>query len=247
MPHPFEVRNELEVDATPEQVWEAIATGAGIDGWFLGTGNEVEPRVGGRVRISFGEEFGPSTVTTWDPPRRFGHRGDPAPDGSLHAFEYEIEGRGGKTLVRIVHSGFLGDDWEAEYEALTEGDFMYLQLMAQWIAYFRGRPVTTFGVFRPETRGREQAMALFQRGLGLTGSPAVGNPVRFPLDGQPPVDGVVDFTTASIVGVRTGDALYRFLYSPQGVVYAGHHLYRPSVDEAAAKAAWQAWLDRTFA
>jgi uncharacterized protein YndB with AHSA1/START domain len=247
MPHPFEVRNEIEVAATPEQVWEAIATGTGIDGWFLGTGNEVESRVGGRVRISFGDESGPSTVTTWDPPMRFGHRGDTAPDGSLHAFEYEIEGRGGRTLVRLVHSGFLGDDWEAEYEALGEGDYMYLHLMGQWIAHFRGRPVTTFGVFRPETRGREQAVALFNRGLGLAGTATEGDRVSFAVDGQPPVRGVVDFTSASIVGVRTDDALYRFLYSPQGIVYAGHHLYRSDVDEAAAKAAWQVWLDQTFA
>ena len=31
MAHPFEVRKDIEVDATPEQVWEAIATGPGID------------------------------------------------------------------------------------------------------------------------------------------------------------------------------------------------------------------------
>ena len=51
MAHPFEVRKELELDATPEEVWDAIATGPGIDSWFMGT-NEVEPRVGGRVRMT---------------------------------------------------------------------------------------------------------------------------------------------------------------------------------------------------
>jgi hypothetical protein len=31
-------------------VWEAIATGPGLDSWFMGR-NEVEPREGGTVRI----------------------------------------------------------------------------------------------------------------------------------------------------------------------------------------------------
>ena len=29
MTHPFEVRDEITVDATPDEVWEAIAYGAG--------------------------------------------------------------------------------------------------------------------------------------------------------------------------------------------------------------------------
>jgi uncharacterized protein YndB with AHSA1/START domain len=48
MAHPFEIRNEIEVDATPEEVWEAIATGPGVDSWFMGR-NEVEPRQGARL------------------------------------------------------------------------------------------------------------------------------------------------------------------------------------------------------
>ena len=36
MAHPFELTHEFEVDATPEEVWQAIATGPGIDSWFMG-------------------------------------------------------------------------------------------------------------------------------------------------------------------------------------------------------------------
>ena len=50
MAHPFEVSKEIEVDATPEEVWEAIATGPGIDSWFMGR-NEVEPGEGGKARM----------------------------------------------------------------------------------------------------------------------------------------------------------------------------------------------------
>jgi hypothetical protein len=46
MAHEFELHKEIELDATPEQVWEAIATGPGIDSWFMDR-NQVEPCQGG--------------------------------------------------------------------------------------------------------------------------------------------------------------------------------------------------------
>ena len=48
MGHHFEDHEEAELQATPEQVWEAIATGPGIDSWFMGR-NQVEPGEGGKV------------------------------------------------------------------------------------------------------------------------------------------------------------------------------------------------------
>ena len=53
MTHPFEIAHDLEVDATPEEVWDAIATGPGMDSWFMGR-SEVEPRQGGTSRWSIG-------------------------------------------------------------------------------------------------------------------------------------------------------------------------------------------------
>jgi uncharacterized protein YndB with AHSA1/START domain len=247
MAHPFEVRKEIEVDATPEAIWEAIATGPGIDGWFVGDHNQVEGRLGGTVRLDFGDESGDSTITAWDPPHRFSHAGPAADDGSLHAFEYVIEARGGgRALVRLVHSGFLPDDWESEYDALNEGDFMYLHLMVQYVTHFRGRRPELVTLWRPET-DRERALAVISRELGLSGAISEGDRVAAHPDGLDPIEGVVDFASRSIVGVRTDDALYRFLHSPQGVIYVGHHLYREDIDIAATRAAWQAWLDRSFA
>ena len=248
MPHPFEVRKEIDVDASPEAVWEAVATGAGIDGWFLGTGNEVEPREGGRVYIDFGGAGGSEAViTTWAPPHRLAYGGEPGPDGTMHAFEYEIEGIGGRTHVRFVHSGFLVDDWEAEYESLREGDAMYLHQMAQYVVHFLGRRATTLSIWHPAPPAERDATLLaLRRGLGLPATVANGDSVRLTPEGLPPVEGVVDFVTPSILGIRTDDALLRFLHTPQGVAYLGHHLYG-EVDGDAAKEAWTAWLERTLA
>jgi hypothetical protein len=56
----------------------------------------------------------------------------------------------------------------------------------------------------------------------------------------------VDFVSPGILGVRASDALYGFLF-PAGGVYLGHHIHRDDVDVQATRAAWQAWLDRSFA
>lgn len=34
--HPFEVRDEITVDATPDEVWEAVASGPGVHSWLMG-------------------------------------------------------------------------------------------------------------------------------------------------------------------------------------------------------------------
>ena len=248
MAHPFEVRKEIEIDASPEEIWEAIATGNGIDGWFLGTGNEVEPREGGRVLLDFGDAgSGGSTVTAWDPPRHFAHKGDAAPDGSLHAMEYVIEGRGGRTLVRLVHSGFLGGDWETEYDSLSEGDFMYLHQLGQYVKYFRGRRPIVLSLWRPDEPDRERTLAAFGKALGLPADPQEGDRVQAAPRGLPPIDGVVDFRSPGIIGVRTDDALYRFLHTPQKVAFLGHHIYLDGIDADATRQVWQSWFDEAFA
>lgn len=64
------VEAEAEVPGTPEEVWQAIATGPGISSWFVPS--QVDERVGGTTLANFGpgmESVG--TITTWDPPRRY--------------------------------------------------------------------------------------------------------------------------------------------------------------------------------
>jgi uncharacterized protein YndB with AHSA1/START domain len=249
MAQPFEIVKEIEVAASPEAVWEAIATGAGIDGWFLGTGNEVEPRLGGRVRIDFGGGgAGMSTVTAWEPPHRFAHRGDEAPDGSLHAFEFTVEARaGGRAVVRMVHSGFLAGDWDTEYDSVSEGDFMYLHQLGQYVTYFHGRRAAAVSLWRTDEADRDRTLAALRAALGLGDSVDEGDQVAVDIEGVGRIQGVVDFVSRNIFGIRTDDALYRFMWTPQRVAFIGHHIYREPLDEAATTAAWQVWLDRSLA
>ena len=118
----FEQHREAEVPASPQEVWAAIATGPGIDSWFMGR-NEVEAGDGGAVRTAFGEYAPELPITGWDPARRLAYGSGRAPDGRFIAYEFLIEGRaGGSTVLRVVTSGFLpGDDWAEEFEAMTLG------------------------------------------------------------------------------------------------------------------------------
>jgi uncharacterized protein YndB with AHSA1/START domain len=247
MTHPFEITNEIEVDATPEEVWEAITTGPGIDSWFMGK-NEVEPREGGTARTTLSGFTMESTVTAWDPPRRFATRGSEGEDGSLHAFEFIIEGReGGSTVVRWVHSGFLGDNWEAEYDGLSEGDPMYFHKLAQYLTYFRGRTATSIEVYGPQVADRKHAWTEIRGGLGLTGKVAEGDQVRLTPQGLAPIEGVVDYVSPSFLGVRSKDGLYRFIYGFEGTVVLGHHVFSDDIDQQATEQAWQSWLTKLFA
>jgi uncharacterized protein YndB with AHSA1/START domain len=244
MPHPFRIETSVEVEATPEEVWDALTIGEQLDGWWIGAPNHVEPRLGGTVRQNFGGEVSESTIAAWDPPHHFADEGTPGPDGVVHAMEFTLEGRSGTTTVRFVHSGFLGDDWEAEYEALSEGDPMYIHQLAQYVRFFRGRPVAIVEHFQPEIKDRAAAMAILRNAMGLGDAAAVGDTVRLDPAGLGAVEGAVDYAASSIIGVRTDDALYRFAFIPMGGgIYMGHHLYRDDVDVAAATAGWASWLE----
>jgi uncharacterized protein YndB with AHSA1/START domain len=247
MGHEFETDNEITVDATPEQVWEAIATGPGIDSWFMGR-NDVEPGEGGTMRMAFGggvtEE---STITVWDPPHRLVYRSAEGEDGSFMAFEFLVEGRDrGSTVVRLVHSGFLGgDDWESEYDALRKGDPMYLRSLGTYLTYFLGRTATPVSAWGPQQPDEDTVWEGLKRGLGLSGTVTEGDTAKFTLDGSSSVEGVVDSVLVpSFLGVRTADALYRFV-GGGGMVGVGHHIFSV-VDEEEAERAWQSWLTQLF-
>ena len=83
MGHQFAQHHEAEVPASPEEVWAAIATGPGIDSWFMGR-SEVEPGGDGTVRTTFGEYTPELPITGWDPARRARLRQRPGAGRPVH-------------------------------------------------------------------------------------------------------------------------------------------------------------------
>jgi uncharacterized protein YndB with AHSA1/START domain len=231
----FEIRKDVTLDATPAQVWEAIATGPGLATWFMPM--EMDPDSG--------------MVTAWEPGKRLAIRTPEAPDGSTQAFEYLIEARdGGSTVLRFVHSGVLGDDWGDEFESMTgSGWDMYLHTLAEYFTHFPGRSAAYVEAEAPQSTADAGTWAVLLTALGLPGSATQGDQVRLTPSGLDPLDGVVDYLTGNFLGVRTADALYRFhCRAPIGMPIAvGHHLYGDGADAEEAAQQWKSWLDGVFA
>jgi len=124
-----------EVAATPEQVWDAIATADGISAWMVPT--RLDPRVGGEVSFDLGDFVSTGVVTDYTPNRRFALEEPwPAVEGmpTAHhdlssvtpiATEFLIEAAsGGSCVIRVVTSAYgSGADWENEFFTEMEVDW----------------------------------------------------------------------------------------------------------------------------
>ncbi len=141
------VEAEVEVPGTPEEVWEAIATGGGISSWFVPS--TVEEREGGETVSSFGPGMDAvSKITRWDPPRSFSAGpGDVAGEGGPEglATEWIVEARdGGRCVVRVVHRWFSEtDDWDGQFEGHAYGwATSYFLMLRLYLSHFRGQAST---------------------------------------------------------------------------------------------------------
>lgn len=221
----FEVRREVELPATPEEVWEAIATGPGTASWL------------------FPSEPGPSDIVETDHPHRFAVRTE-VEGRVVNALEFVIEAReGGTAVLRYVHSGIFEDEgWDAQYDAVSQHTDFYLHTLGQYLEHFAPKTATYVGGGPGGIDGPEASMApdgfdRLKQALGIGGE---GDRVRVPNDGA---DGVVDYARGNFAGIRTDQALYRFFGrnafgGPVGMSI--HHF--GDVDVDAATTAWSEWL-----
>ena len=129
---------------------------------------------------------------------------------------------------------------------MSEGDPMYLHKLVEYLTYFSGRFAIGIDAQGPTVADREHAMSVFRRGLGLSDDAAEGDQVRLTPEDLEPIEGVVDYESPSFLGVRSTDALYRFIYGFDGTVMVGHHLFADDADADGARRAWQTWLMRLF-
>lgn len=91
MSREFEIRREIELPGTPEQVFDAVATGNGTAGWMFPTGEGAPTHVG--------EEFAGHTVTALDRPSHFAVRVE-GEDGWFNSLDYRIERHGDGAILR---------------------------------------------------------------------------------------------------------------------------------------------------
>ncbi|MFT0846798.1 SRPBCC domain-containing protein [Actinomycetaceae bacterium L2_0104] len=141
----YRAEHVYELPASPEQVWDAIATAEGISSWMVPT--RLDPRVGGNVSFDLGDFMSTGVVIDYRPNERFAYeepwpiaeRAEDVPPRMIAWFdsigvslsevheglaqttpiatEFLIDAiSGGTCVLRIVTSAFgSGADWENEF------------------------------------------------------------------------------------------------------------------------------------
>jgi uncharacterized protein YndB with AHSA1/START domain len=243
----------IELPGTPEQVWDAIATGGGISSWMMPT--ELEEREGGRVYFDMGPGGGSEgRVTVWEPGRRIAyeepHWNELAGHGDEEVAplvsEFLIEARsGGTCLLKVVSSAFAsGAEWEKEFfEQMGEGWTPAFETLRLYLTHFPGQYATTMWAEVHVDGDAAPVWAAMRAAIGLT-------------------DGATEVTVRGIDAVveRCGDngATLRvsapvpgfvalFAYSPDGdksAAMAQGQFFGPDAPAhvEAEQPAWEAWL-----
>jgi uncharacterized protein YndB with AHSA1/START domain len=250
------VQVEVEVPGTPEEVWQAIATGPGISSWFVPA--EFEERDGTpiAVTLNFGQGMeARSTVTAWEPPQRWTAQGEGWGGSPPIADEWTVEARaGGTCIVRIVHSLFADtDDWDGQLEGTESGWPGFFRILRIYLTHFRGQRSANLQWIAPAAGTVPEAWKTLTTALGLQG--ASRGDIWTAKAGVPALGGVVEH-----IGQTPCHALLRLDTPGPGIAALGavnfggtmvtlsFYLYG---DQAAATAAretphWGAWIQERF-
>jgi uncharacterized protein YndB with AHSA1/START domain len=250
---------ETEVPGTPEEVWQAIATGPGLTAWFVPS--QLEEREKGSLVMNFGPGMeSKAEIQEWDPPRRYTaenkeHMGGPG--SPTMATEWTIEAKAGGTCrVRVVHSWFAStDDWDKQYEGVEQGWPAFFRILERYLAHFRGQPCTQIQLMAVVPAPNENAWEEFARPLDLLEA-SVGRSVKSSA-GAPRFEAVVEH-----VGQKAHPEIMVRLDQPavgtahvsampmggQMCLYACLYLYGDGARAVAAREEplWRAWLARLF-
>ncbi len=129
----------VEIDAPIERVWRALTDASEVTRWYVEAA-EIDPRVGGTYKVSWGEGMdGEGEIAVFDAPRHLKLVHRPPPEGaegpcttpepdSPIVEEYHLETRDGKTVLRMVHGNIPeGPAWDAYYDGTNSG----------WASYFK--------------------------------------------------------------------------------------------------------------
>lgn len=135
----------IEIDAPIEDVWKAISEGEQISKWFALDAN-VEPGEGGSVWLSWGPKFeATEPIDIWQPNKRLRVRQEMQSDPNTPAVkmlvDYYLESAGGKTLLRLVHSGFGEEDsWDGEFDSISAGWKIFMRNLRHYVAHHFNKP-----------------------------------------------------------------------------------------------------------
>lgn len=252
------VQIEVEVPGTPEEVWQAIATGPGISSWFVPTEFEIKEGKPVAVKVNMGPGMeSTSAVTAWEPLQKWASQSEGwMPGMPSVAHEWSVEARGGGVcIVRIVSSLFSStDDWDNQLESTGQGWPGFFRTLRIYLTHFRGQRSAIMQCMATFAGTEAEAWEKLTAALGVKGV-SVGQRCTAPASG-PGFSGVVEYATENPYDIllrvdRPGPgvaAIGAFNMGGPIMVALNFYLYG---DQAAATVArerplWDAWFQKQF-
>lgn len=118
------VRFARFIDATPEELWDALTNPERIARWMLTEETTLEPRVGGKAHFGWGDQGDAvGRVTIFDPPRCLEYTWEE--DAGTSAVRFDVRQLEGRLELVLHHrnlapkvSGGVGAGWHAHLDDL---------------------------------------------------------------------------------------------------------------------------------
>lgn len=176
----------VSIDAPPDRVWKALTDPAELVNWFP-LEAEVVPGEGGSILLSWGPDMsGRNRIVAWEPPSHLRTswmeqdegKKEPSAMHDLYsrekeaarriAVDYSIEGKGGRTTLRLVHSGFgTGSEWDKEYDGVGRGWRFELRSLRHYLEKHDGKTRKACWVRQPVDLDPERIWARLTGKSGL--------------------------------------------------------------------------------
>lgn len=223
----FEIRQEIDLPGTPEDVWKAVTEDTAA--WMFPAGDWES--------FAVEKEYPTHLVSRME-----------GPAGWFNQLEYEMSPGADGTHLRYVHTGVFAEDWENQYEGASKHTVFYLHTLGQYLEHFNGRPVVFSDVQGPDAATEPDALGRWLDSLRL-GNAVAGDTRSINLPGRGMQEVVVDFRNENFVGLRTGEAMVRIF----GRNAFGHrvgltvHDFRPGARAEDTAEAWQRALADAYA
>jgi uncharacterized protein YndB with AHSA1/START domain len=177
----------LEIAASPDAVWRALTDPAELTRWFP-LEAQVTPGVGGRIRWSWGPPIESlATIEGWEPGRRLllveqTALGDHVtPEERRQApgrvIEVTLSAREGRTVLRLVHSGFGTDaDWENElYDGVLRGWTFELRALRHYVERHPGERRLVAWVHHPFPGSLEETWSTLMSRRAFLAAGSIGD------------------------------------------------------------------------
>jgi len=151
------IEREIIIDAPVDSVWKALTDASELTRWFPLRAT-VSPGPGGVIHMAWDETYdADSRIEIWEPGRHL-RIGFPHHPPVLLATDYYLESEKGRTVLRVVTSGFgEGTDWDDWYAGVGSGWDFELRGLKHYLEHHRGENRVVASARRPFHIDRSEA------------------------------------------------------------------------------------------